>query len=187
MNNDALITGIFGLAGTLIGGGVSFLAQYYYDCRKEKKDIRNELINLCEKTTQDIRVINNTTQLLLEFMGTEINKLDDFQFDEMYTQINSHVKECSLLWKDFRNVIIKYIPKIRTHKNFKLFEEIMELINYEYMGTKLDGMIKPTQEMLITRQELLSKNKKDIHEAKLFLEEIQKEYNRIIYKKTKLQ
>jgi len=63
----------------------------------------------------------------------------------------------------------------------KKLEEIMELINYEYMGIKLDGMIKPTKEMLITRQELLSKNKKDICEAKSFLKEIQKEYNKIIY------
>jgi hypothetical protein len=180
MCNNALITGIFGLVGTLAGGGVSFLAQYYYDHRKEKKDIRNQLINLHEKMTQDIRVINNTTQLLLEFVGTEISELDDFKFDEMYTQINSHVKECSLLWKDFRTVIIKYIPKIRKHKKFKLFEEIMELINYEYMGTKLDKMIKPTQEMLITRQELLSKSKDDICEAKSFLKEIENEYNKII-------
>jgi len=179
--NDAIITGLFGLAGTLVGGGLSFFAHYYYDYRKEKKDNRNQLINLYVKMTQDIRVINNTTQLLLNFLDVDISKLDDFEFDEMYTQLNSNVKECSLLWNDFRTVIIRYLSKIRTQKKYKLLEEVMELINYEYMGTELDKMIKPTQEMLIARQESLSKYRKDISEVKLFLKEIQEEYNKKIY------
>jgi len=179
--DNGIITGIFGLAGTLVGGVITFLAQCYYEYRKEKKDDRNKLSNLYEKMKNDIRVIDNTAHLLLFFMDADISKLDDFEIDEWCTQFHSQVKECSLLWDDFRTIIIKYIPKIRTKEKFNLLEKVMELINYEYMGTILDKMIKPTLEMLLARQEALLENKKDISEVRLLLKEIKKEYFKIIF------
>ena len=175
-----IIVAIFGLLGVLIGSFITIAGQFYLEYRKEKRRIQNLLKDYNIKFVKNITKISNAIVMYIAFLKEDINKLEDYQIDELYDYLYNHSEQCYSIWPDFKIFLYKYLPNILNNKKFDKFVIVMEFFGMECLYLKLRKFAKYDKQIAIARKEELMSRKEMFQNGKEYLGFIVSEYHKLI-------
>jgi hypothetical protein len=163
------LNGLWGLIGVVIGGLLTFLSQYIFELRKEKKENRNIFLQENLQTNESLFIIRKALKQFQSFSKMDLDTAEDYDLEEVHESINYSSGKCSKVWFDFRSIIQTYFYKSINGNSFLFLDNVLT-------GICNSSMNFMDFEMLRTIHKNWQEKRDDFQKAIALIDSIENEY-----------
>jgi len=168
--------GLWALIGVIIGGLLTFFSQYFFEKRHEKIENKKLFFERHNKINNNIFIIQQALKQFLSFAKLNLNNYsdDDLEEGELYQSIIHFSNECSIIWNDFRDILLTYFFKSADDTSFIILDKTISIVISSNPGVQYFDV-----EIFKNIHNVLQKSKNDFSQAISVIDSIKNDYYKL--------